>query len=215
MAPTTSSVPPAALHIAGLTKTFVGGRALDRVDLEIPAGEVHALLGENGSGKSTLIKVLSGYHSPDAGAQVSIGGAALEFASPHSSYLLGARFVHQDLGLVEDSSITDNLAFGPGFPTRFGTVRQREAAERAGAANLPISTLFTESNFPLCTLFTFIFKETLSVVPIKLVPEFVPELPVSCQAPGNVCQIGSPPDMVKTFPFTSIGNLIKVVGPEA
>ena len=135
MAPTTtSSVPPAALHIAGLTKTFVGGRALDGVDLEIPAGEVHALLGENGSGKSTLIKVLSGYHSPDAGAQVAIGGAALEFASPHSSYLLGARFVHQDLGLVEDSSITDNLAFGPGFPTRFGTVRQSQAHARAATA---------------------------------------------------------------------------------
>ncbi len=125
---------PSALRIEELTKTFVGGRALDRVDLEIPAGEVHALLGENGSGKSTLIKVLSGYHAPDPGAHVAIGGTALEFASPHSSYLLGARFVHQDLGLVEDSSITDNLAFGAGFPTRFGTVRRRQAHARAATA---------------------------------------------------------------------------------
>jgi len=128
------SAPPPALDVAGLTKTFVGGRALSNVELSIAAGEVCALLGENGSGKSTLIKVLSGYHSPDPGAVVRIGGQELEFASPHSSYALGARFVHQDLGLVEESSIADNLAFGPGFPTRFGTVLERRARERARTA---------------------------------------------------------------------------------
>lgn len=129
-----SSPTAPALDIAGLTKTFVGGRALDQVELHVAAGEVHALLGENGSGKSTLIKVLSGYHRPDAGAVVRIGGQELEFGAPHASYLLGARFVHQDLGLVEESSISDNLAFGPGFPTWFGTVRERQARERARAA---------------------------------------------------------------------------------
>ena len=112
----------------------MGGRALSEVDLQIAPGEVCALLGENGSGKSTLIKVLSGYHSPDPGAVVRIGGQELEFTSPQSSYALGARFVHQDLGLVEESSIADNLAFGPGFPTRFGTVVERRARERARAA---------------------------------------------------------------------------------
>ena len=131
---TEPSAPPLALDVAGLTKTFVGGRALSQVDLRIAAGEVCALLGENGSGKSTLIKVLSGYHSPDPGAVVRIGGQELEFTSPQSSYALGARFVHQDLGLVEESSIADNLAFGPGFPTRFGTVVERRARERARAA---------------------------------------------------------------------------------
>jgi len=121
------SASPPALDITGLTKTFIGNRALDGVELHIAAGEVHALLGGNGCGKSTLIKVLSGYHRPDDGAVVRIGGRELDLGTPHSSYLLGARFVHQDLGLVEDSSITDNLAFGPGFPTRFGTVLDREA----------------------------------------------------------------------------------------
>lgn len=128
-----SSTSP-ALDIVGLTKTFVGGRALAGVELQIAAGEVHALLGGNGSGKSTLIKVLSGYHLPDEGAVVRIGGRELDFGSPSSSYRRGARFVHQDLGLVEDSSITDNLAFGPGFPTRFGTVLDREARRRATRA---------------------------------------------------------------------------------
>lgn len=127
------SAPP-ALAIEGLTKTFVANRALDAVDLTIAPGEVHALLGENGSGKSTLIKILSGYHRPDPGGVVRIGGQELDFGTPHASYLLGARFVHQDLGLVEESSITDNLSFGPGFPTRFGTVNDRQARRRAHTA---------------------------------------------------------------------------------
>lgn len=132
-----ASQPPApapALQVHSLTKTFVGGRALDGVELDVAAGEVHALLGENGSGKSTLIKVLSGYHRPDQGAMIHIGGQELTLGSSHSSYELGARFVHQDLGLIEAASITDNLAFGPGFPTRWGTIRSRVASDRARTA---------------------------------------------------------------------------------
>ena len=129
-----SPASPLALDITGLTKTFTANRALDGVDLQIAAGEVHALLGENGSGKSTLIKVLSGYHRPDPGGLVLLGGRLLDFGLPHTSYQLGARFVHQDLGLVEDCSITDNLAFGAGFPTRFGTVNGRQAQRRARTA---------------------------------------------------------------------------------
>ncbi|MCM3516656.1 sugar ABC transporter ATP-binding protein [Nocardioides sp. P86] len=128
----TDSAP--ALDIVGLTKTFVGGHALRDVDLRIGAGEVHALLGENGSGKSTLIKTLSGFHRPDPGASIRIGGEELVTGSAASSYALGARFVHQDLGLVEDCSVSDNLAFGPGFPTRFGTIRGRAARARAARA---------------------------------------------------------------------------------
>ena len=123
-----------SLQIGGLTKTFVGGHALREVDLRIAAGEVHALLGENGSGKSTLIKTLSGFHKPDPGASIQIAGEELVPGNPASSYALGARFVHQDLGLVEGCSISDNLAFGAGFPTRFGTISDRAARERAQAA---------------------------------------------------------------------------------
>ena len=57
-------MPPLELAIV---KEFPGVRALDGVDLEVRAGEVHCLLGQNGAGKSTLIKVLSGAHQPDAG----------------------------------------------------------------------------------------------------------------------------------------------------
>jgi ribose transport system ATP-binding protein len=117
---------PSALAVQGVSKTFAGTVALRSVDLDIQVGEVHALLGENGSGKSTVIKILSGYHEPDQGSEVSIAGTQLEFGSPEASYRLGCRFVHQDLGLIETSSIADNLALVAGFPCRFGTVRRRD-----------------------------------------------------------------------------------------
>lgn len=64
----TAAPSPPALEIVGLSKTFPSQVAVSGVDLTVGPGEVHALLGENGSGKSTLIKVLSGFHTPDAGA---------------------------------------------------------------------------------------------------------------------------------------------------
>ena len=122
------------LDVRALRKTFAGGLALDGVDLRICAGEIHALLGENGSGKSTLIKIVSGYHRPDPGSVVELGGETLHFGDPASSARLGARFVHQDLGLVETSSILDNLAVVVGFPTRLGTIRGGAARELTRSA---------------------------------------------------------------------------------
>ncbi len=125
--------PRAVLQANRLTKTFAGVPALDSVDLTIERGEVHALLGENGSGKSTFIKILSGYHDPDAGSEVVIDGEPMHLGSPESAYSLGCRFVHQDLGLIDSSSVLDNLCTNTGFPSRFGTVRQREARRQARA----------------------------------------------------------------------------------
>ena len=62
------------LTVRGVTKSFGGALALDDVDLTVLPGEVHGLLGENGSGKSTLIKILAGYHAPEAGSLTVNGG---------------------------------------------------------------------------------------------------------------------------------------------
>ncbi len=122
---------PPALQATSLSKYFGATRALASVDLTVPAGEIHSLLGGNGSGKSTLIKILSGYHQPEPGGEVLIGGTLLEFAHPAASRNAGARFVHQDLGLINEASIADNIAFGGGYPTWGATIRRREVQRRA------------------------------------------------------------------------------------
>jgi ribose transport system ATP-binding protein len=123
-----------SLAIRGLSKTFGDKTVLDSFTLELAPGEIHFLLGQNGSGKSTLIKILSGYHEPDPGGQVFVGGTELKFGSAASSHQLGCRFVHQDLGLVETSSVLDNLFISATFPTRAGTIRRRAARAAARAA---------------------------------------------------------------------------------
>ena len=120
----------AALSAAGLTKSFSGIPALDDFALTVDQGTVHALLGENGSGKSTFIKILSGFHQPDGEGEAYISGKRLQFGSPEASYRTGCRFVHQDLGLVDSSSVLDNLSYNVGFPTRMGTILTRRASRR-------------------------------------------------------------------------------------
>ncbi len=121
------------LSVEGLSKSFAGSRALDGFDVQVKAGEIHALLGENGSGKSTFIKILSGYHQPDTGGKVMIDSHPLEFGSAESSFNLGCRFVHQDLALVPTLSVLDNLSLNSGFPTRWGTVKSAESRRLAQA----------------------------------------------------------------------------------
>lgn len=107
------------LVINDLSKTFPGQRALDQVELELRAGEVHALLGQNGSGKSTLIKVLTGFHEPDAGVRVQVNGQDGHFTrtgpAPANGSVLNVRAVHQHLGLVPQLSVVDNVALVTGY----------------------------------------------------------------------------------------------------
>jgi ribose transport system ATP-binding protein len=114
----------AALEATGLVKRFGATLALDNLTLRVDPGEVRALLGENGSGKSTLIKILSGYHVPDAGT-VRVRGSELATGSPDSSAALGLRFVHQNLGLVRSLTVAENLCLAGGYAMRFGTIQER------------------------------------------------------------------------------------------
>ena len=80
------------LQMRGIVKTFPGVRALDGVDLDVRAGEVHCLLGQNGAGKSTLIKVLAGAHRPDEGEHRA--GAASRSPWPPRSAAIAPRHLH-------------------------------------------------------------------------------------------------------------------------
>ncbi|MQA73813.1 MAG: ATP-binding cassette domain-containing protein [Solirubrobacterales bacterium] len=105
----TSAGPLLELH--GITKAFPGVLANDRVDLELRAGEVHALLGENGAGKSTLISILSGMYRPDAG-EIRFQGREVEIDSPRAAIELGIGTVYQHLTLVPTLSVLENLMLG-------------------------------------------------------------------------------------------------------
>lgn len=119
------------LSLADVSKTFAGTQALESVDLDIRAGEVHALVGQNGSGKSTLIKLLAGYHQPDPGSVARYNGEEFHLGQRDASGFSHIRFVHQDLGLVLEMSATENLALGAGFITgASGRVHWKEQEER-------------------------------------------------------------------------------------
>ncbi|MCW2597422.1 MAG: ribose transport system ATP-binding protein [Pseudonocardiales bacterium] len=99
------------LTMSGIVKEFSGVRALDGVDLEVRAGEVHCLLGQNGAGKSTLIKVLSGAHQPDAGT-ISWEGEQVSFSSPMAALRRGIATIYQELDLVDGLSVAENIYLG-------------------------------------------------------------------------------------------------------
>jgi ribose transport system ATP-binding protein len=116
------------LEVRNVSKTFGATRALRHVEFSIEPGEVFAVLGQNGSGKSTLVKVLSGFHVPDPGAEIIVDGAPLPIPlPPGKARETGMEFVYQDLGLVPGMTVLENL-----------TIQSRSAV-RAGGMLRPIA----------------------------------------------------------------------------
>ncbi|MEV6035839.1 sugar ABC transporter ATP-binding protein [Nonomuraea sp. NPDC052116] len=109
----------------GIVKQFPGVRALDGVDLDVRAGEVHCLLGQNGAGKSTLIKILAGAHQPDEGS-ITFGGQEVRPTSPTAAIRLGISTIYQELDLVDGLSVAENIFLGH-EPARLGFVSRRES----------------------------------------------------------------------------------------
>ncbi|MGC0328555.1 ribose transport system ATP-binding protein [Streptomyces sp. SAI-170] len=126
--------PPPLLSMSGITKSFPGVRALDGVDLDVQAGEIHCLLGQNGAGKSTLIKVLAGAHQPDTGT-IRWRGEAVTLRSPSAAMRLGIATIYQELDLVEHLSVAENVHLGH-EPTAAGFVVRRRAERESTAALL-------------------------------------------------------------------------------
>ncbi|GAA2357293.1 sugar ABC transporter ATP-binding protein [Streptomyces cuspidosporus] len=120
--------------MSGITKSFPGVRALDGVDLDVQAGEVHCLLGQNGAGKSTLIKVLAGAHQPDGGV-IRWRGEPVTLRSPIAAMRLGIATIYQELDLVEHLSVAENVHLGH-EPTAAGFVVRGKAARASTAVLL-------------------------------------------------------------------------------
>lgn len=124
---------PVNLRIRGLSKSFGGVRALDGVDLTVPMGQVHALLGHNGAGKSTLIKCLGGAFPPDAGT-IEVGGTPYTRLSPRESIDAGVAIIFQTLSVVDALTVTENVFLGQEW-TRYGRI-DRRAQEKVAAGLL-------------------------------------------------------------------------------
>jgi len=124
-------VNPPLLEMSGIVKEFPGVRALDGVDLDVRAGEVHCLLGQNGAGKSTLIKVLAGAHQPDAGT-LRWEGHEVTLSSPTAAIRRGVATIYQELDLVDGLSVGENIFLGHEL-SRAGYTRRAELRTRTRA----------------------------------------------------------------------------------
>jgi len=102
---------PSFLELRGITKRFPGVLALNGVDFEVRAGEVHALLGENGAGKSTLIKTTAGVYRPDAG-ELLVDGRPARVRNPHDAQALGISTIFQEFTLAPDMTVAENIFLG-------------------------------------------------------------------------------------------------------
>jgi len=99
------------LRMRGLSKNFGPVRALSDVDLDIPAGQITALVGDNGAGKSTLIKSVAGIWTPSAG-QLFWDGRPVSIRTPKEADQLGIATVYQDLALCDNLDIVQNMFLG-------------------------------------------------------------------------------------------------------
>jgi methyl-galactoside transport system ATP-binding protein len=105
------------LQIAGISKSFPGVKALDKVSLNVRAGTIHSLMGENGAGKSTLMKCLFGIYNADDGEFI-LDGKKVSFANSKQAMENGVSMVHQELNQVHTRSVMENIWLGrfPGLP---------------------------------------------------------------------------------------------------
>lgn len=141
-------MPPAAppiLSIAGVTKDFGGVRALDKVDIDVAAGEMVGVIGPNGAGKTTLFDVISGLQQPDTGT-IRLNATRIDRLAPHQIARLGLSRTMQASGVFADLSAYENLKLaatwtsirGPAFGERAAMLLEMtrltvHASSRAGS----------------------------------------------------------------------------------
>ncbi len=121
------------LEMTGISKRFGDKVALERIDLAVSSGEVHAVCGENGAGKSTLMNILAGIHQPDSGT-VLLRGKPVELSGASAATALGIGMVHQHFTLVPSMTVAENIYLGR-QPRKFGLITDKKAM-RANAAEL-------------------------------------------------------------------------------
>jgi putative multiple sugar transport system ATP-binding protein len=125
---------PPILEMKNITKEFPGVKALDDVNFQVAAGEIHCLVGENGAGKSTLMKVLSGvYPYGTYSGDILFNGEVQKFSSISDSEKAGIAIIYQELALIPEMTVYENIFLGNEI-TKGITVDWNETIKRAGEA---------------------------------------------------------------------------------
>ena len=110
------------IEMQGVSKSFPGVKALDKINLKVRPGTVHALMGENGAGKSTLMKCLFGIYHMDEG-EVYLDGEKVEIHNPDEALHRGLAMVHQELQPIPERTVAENMYTGR-YPTKkFGPIQ--------------------------------------------------------------------------------------------
>ena len=121
---------PHAVNMRGIFKHFGGVQALVDVDLQINAGEIHALLGGNGAGKSTILKILNGVHVPDQGS-IEVFGQVLDEYTPEASRRAGIAMIYQEMSLIPSLTVAQNVFLTRETRNRLGLIDDRMGEQKA------------------------------------------------------------------------------------
>ena len=107
----TSSAFPPAIELRGINKHFGPVQANRDVDLTVPVGTIHGIVGENGAGKSTLMSILYGFYQADSGV-IEVGGQVCPIHGPEDALAAGIGMVHQHFMLVDIFTVLENILLG-------------------------------------------------------------------------------------------------------
>ncbi|MCB8877149.1 sugar ABC transporter ATP-binding protein [Acidisoma silvae] len=118
------------LSVSGIRKAFPGVQALAGVDLEVRAGEIHALVGENGAGKSTLTRIIAGVERPDAG-EIRLNQEVVQWHGPAQAKAAGIHVIYQEFVLFPHLTVAENIFLGRMPHNRLGFIDHAQAERRS------------------------------------------------------------------------------------
>lgn len=134
------------IEMRDISKAFGSNQVLEKIDLVIESGQVHALMGENGAGKSTLMNILTGLFPATTGT-IYIDGQEVAFANPQLAEEAGLSFIHQEMNTWPEMTVLENLFLGRELKTSFGFLDQKAMKTKAEAVfkrlgiSIPLDTV--------------------------------------------------------------------------